>query len=80
MEVVLVAEFLRSPSEHDRIFQPFQRSAERLEDTAGTGIGLTIARQLARIHGGELELVEGGGGAKFRLELATPATREGASE
>ncbi len=66
--------------QRDRIFQPFQRSTERLEDTAGTGIGLTIARQLARLHGGELELVEGGGGAKFRLELATPATKEGASE
>ena len=65
---------------HDQIFQPFQRSSGRLEDTVGTGIGLTIARQLARLHGGELELVEGGGGATFRLELATPSTKEGAPD
>ena len=65
--------------QHDQIFQPFQRSADRLEDTAGTGIGLTIARQLARLHGGELELVAGSRGATFRLELATPSAQEGVS-
>ncbi len=36
-----------------RVFEPFVRGSNRLEDPAGTGIGLSIARQLARQHGGD---------------------------
>ena len=39
--------------EFDRVFEPFYRgSAAR--DRAGTGLGLALARQIARHHGGEL--------------------------
>lgn len=36
------------------IFQPFERLSDKLSDVAGTGIGLSIARNLARLHGGDV--------------------------
>ena len=65
-----------SPAERERIFLPFHRLSNRLTDgVAGTGIGLTIARDLARMHGGELELIPAARGATFRLSIrpAEPA-------
>jgi len=48
------------------LFQPFAGSARR----GGTGLGLTIARELARGHGGDLTLVETGPrGTVFELRL-----------
>lgn len=51
--------------EREKIFEPF---FTRRKD--GTGMGLAVARQVARAHGGELayEPAEGGG-ACFRIEL-----------
>ncbi|WP_163830794.1 sensor histidine kinase [Spartinivicinus ruber] len=41
----------------NRIFEPFYRVSSKLTDgISGTGIGLNIARQLARLHGGDLTL------------------------
>lgn len=58
----------------DQIFKPFVRMTDRLEDPAGTGIGLTIARELAQRHGGDCELLATARGASFRCTLH--ATRE----
>jgi len=59
--------------EAERIFQPFYRSSSRLTDgVAGTGIGLGIARDLARLHGGDLTLLPTDRGACFKIELVTP--------
>jgi signal transduction histidine kinase len=50
--------------ELERVFEPFQRlEASRSRDTGGTGLGLGIARNIARAHGGDIILrnVPGGG-------------------
>jgi signal transduction histidine kinase len=66
-------------SERERVFEPFYRVSSKLTDgVAGTGIGLDIARQLARQHGGDVTLqtteanvVGVGVGAHFRVSLRT---------
>lgn len=59
--------------ENERVFSPFYRLSDKVSDgTAGTGIGLSIARELARLHGGEVRLTDNVGGATFEVELATP--------
>ena len=41
------------------IGEPFYRSdISRTRETGGTGLGLYLARQVARAHGGELSLVD----------------------
>ncbi len=53
------------PDRADRIFQPFQTTKR-----SGMGLGLSISREMARRHGGELRLVpHGGRGAWFELRL-----------
>ncbi len=51
-------------AELDRVFEPFYRiEGSRSRDTGGTGLGLTIARSVAQLHGGTLllhNLQEGG--------------------
>ena len=54
----------------DEIFQPFVRLSGAVTDgVAGTGIGLSIARELARLHGGELRLEASDEGACFLVTL-----------
>ncbi len=62
-------------AEREKIFAPFVRLSNRLTDgVSGTGIGLSIARQLARLHGGDLRLLSSnGGGARFEVRLLTEA-------
>lgn len=59
--------------QEERIFEPFHRLNDRVsEGVTGTGIGLTIARDLARQHGGDLQAVPSSTGARFELRLPTP--------
>ncbi|MDZ7937142.1 MAG: HAMP domain-containing sensor histidine kinase [Rhodoferax sp.] len=66
-----------APQDHKRIFEPFYRVSSRLTDgVSGTGIGLGIARELARLHGGDLVVRDVDTGACFRLTLHTPPAQE----
>jgi two-component system, OmpR family, phosphate regulon sensor histidine kinase PhoR len=57
-----------------RIFELFVRGGSELtRETQGTGIGLALARQLARGMGGDVEVAAAEPGARFRLSL--PARR-----
>ncbi|WP_299176382.1 sensor histidine kinase [uncultured Brevundimonas sp.] len=50
----------------ERLFEPFVSS----KSSDGSGLGLTISRELAALHGGDLRLVPGEGtGAVFELRL-----------
>jgi signal transduction histidine kinase len=61
------------PQELERVFEPFYRvENSRSRDTGGVGLGLAIVRQVARSHGGEVELLnrpEGGLRALMRLPM-----------
>jgi two-component system, OmpR family, osmolarity sensor histidine kinase EnvZ len=47
------------PEKHEDVFRPFFRLDEsRNVDTGGVGLGLTIARDVARSHGGDVALAE----------------------
>ena len=66
------------PVESRSVFRPFRRlEASRNRDTGGTGLGLTIARTVARAHGGDVILAnrpEGGLRAEIVLPLAGGST------
>ncbi|MFO0612223.1 MAG: HAMP domain-containing sensor histidine kinase [Polyangiaceae bacterium] len=56
---------------HARIFEPFERVDDRLSKaTEGSGIGLSLVRQIARAHGGDAWVEsEPGAGATFVVRL-----------
>ena len=58
-------------AERERVFQPFIRlDASRNSSTGGIGLGLTIARDVARSHGGDVHLeTSPHGGLRARLHL-----------
>ena len=56
--------------EQDKIFQYFYRIPQEDQVTEGMGIGLPLARQLAQVHGGTLEVESvPGQGATFVLRI-----------
>ncbi len=58
--------------DHERAFAPFTRlDPSRNRDTGGTGLGLTIARAIARAHGGDVGLEERPGGG-LRVSVVLP--------
>ena len=58
-------------AEMDRVFEPFHRAEpSRSRDTGGIGLGLSVARSIARAHGGEVTLSNRpGGGLRALVQL-----------
>ena len=55
----------------EKIFEPFWRLSNELQHASGTGIGLSISRELAKIHGGDLRLEDSDTGARFLIRIKT---------
>ncbi len=70
-----------APGDLGRIFEMFvQLDSSRSQAAAGLGLGLPLARELARLHGGDVTARSGGSGkgSEFRVRLplaSTPASR-----
>jgi signal transduction histidine kinase len=59
-----------APRAQENLFRPFAASGR----PGGTGLGLAIARELMRVHGGDLVLVASTGtGTTFRITMPAPA-------
>jgi signal transduction histidine kinase len=58
-------------AELDRVFQPFHRiETSRNKETGGMGLGLPIARNILRAHGGDVTLANRpGGGTRVTVTL-----------
>lgn len=59
------------PGEEERVFEPFYRvERSRNRGTGGTGLGLSVARSIARLHGGDVVLTNREGqGLRARVTL-----------
>ncbi len=70
------------PGDEERIFEKFYRGEDAVSlSQGGSGLGLYLARQTARAHGGSLELDGSGGpGAAFELRLPLHSAAERSRE
>lgn len=58
------------PDERERVFLPFEQGSHGHPHDPGAGIGLTVVRELARLHGGDAWAETGDGeGARLVVEL-----------
>lgn len=57
-------------ADRGRVFEPFYRGERQPPDAIrGSGIGLSIVNEYIAAHGGRIELLPEGPGARFRIEL-----------
>jgi signal transduction histidine kinase len=66
-------------SEREKVFEPFYRiEGSRNPETGGVGLGLAVARSIAREHGGDIVLAaRKGGGLSARLECRPDRNSQG---
>ncbi|HTR20003.1 MAG TPA: ATP-binding protein [Gemmatimonadales bacterium] len=61
-----------APEDLPHIFDPFYRADQARSRGSGTGLGLTTAAAIARLHGGDIRAANRPeGGARFEVELPT---------
>jgi signal transduction histidine kinase len=67
-----------APADQERIFDSFFRSeGDLVKKTRGTGIGLSLAREIVRAHGGRITVNSAPGrGSTFTVELPAAPQRE----
>ncbi|WP_332848231.1 sensor histidine kinase [Massilia sp. S19_KUP03_FR1] len=60
-------------AEHDKVFTPFYRAAATMEENpSGTGLGLTIVRDIVAVHGASITLDAGLGGTGLTVRVVFP--------
>ncbi len=63
------------PEERERIFEKFYRGRSSSQSTPGTGLGLAVAREVIRFHGGRIWVEDvGPRGARFVISVPTEGT------
>jgi signal transduction histidine kinase len=70
-----------APEDHERIFTRFERAVADRHDVTGLGLGLFIAREIVRAHGGDIAVRSDlGRGAAFTIRLPAGAGERRAPE
>lgn len=64
------------PSEFENVFRPFYQPSGRQQSTGGTGLGLSLVRQIARRHGGDARCAVMSDG-RSRFVVTLPLTPKG---
>ena len=59
--------------QRERIFEPFYRLAGHAERAGGVGLGLSLVRQIAQVHGGSVRCEARGDGPGSRFVFSLPA-------
>ena len=63
-----------SPEDLSRLFGRFQRlSAKPTGGESSTGLGLSIAKRIVELHGGEIEAKSGGPGTGTTFAIVLPS-------
>ena len=62
-----------APDQLQRLFQPFEQAGDAERRAGGSGLGLSISRQLVRLMGSDIEVdTMPGRGSRFAFELVLP--------
>lgn len=66
-----------APEDRERVFERFYRVVGN--DSSGSGLGLSIVRSIAELHGGSVRALPGSGGSGTAIVVRLPLTRSGDS-